>query len=586
MKQYILLAGIVFASLVPFSSRAVFMDEHIFLQIARSAQTNWLFPQDTPKLFFGTTYPNFADHTHPPVGEYYLALVYSIFNEFREVPFHLLFSVFAIAAALGFYSLARRFTKHPFLVTLLFSASPAFYVYSSTMMMDIPMLAFLLVGFALYFGYVQGRRGCLPVASLCFIFALGTGYTALVPLGCFAIGLLAARRPLKEIVSVAAAPAVLALWLVAMTIHFGEFPLMRTVAFFAAQGSILRNSLATLSFLGSVAVFPWLITGRRVASLTSVLVVTTLTLLIPWPSVAYRLWFIFLASSGLVMLIVFARAARELIASGKNSGEAFLILWLPATLLFFVLIGDMINARYILLALPAFYLMVFRETSDRRLIYTLIPTALLSIIIAYADFTFVNANRDWVEHNVVRLQQQGFRIWGGAESGLRFYLQQRGIVSLTAKDTIPAPADLVVRHAGLFRYSLTVEPLLIVLKTFTLTDSFPVRTFAAAAGAGFHDSRFGLAPYTFSREPFDRVEVAEVSPLPGAVWSLKGPIFKQTEPEREFPMKLPSNTKIEYELEGDGVVAATADKIRLIRGTSPAIVWRNFRIVPKQFAVQ
>jgi len=38
---------------VPFSSRAVYLDEHIFLNLARSAQTNWLFPQDTPGLFFG-----------------------------------------------------------------------------------------------------------------------------------------------------------------------------------------------------------------------------------------------------------------------------------------------------------------------------------------------------------------------------------------------------------------------------------------------------------------------------------------------------------------------------------------------------
>ena len=288
------------------------------------------------------------------------------------------------------------------------------------------------------------------------------------------------------------------------------------------------------------------------------------------------------------MLIAFAGAARRLIASQKNSGEALFILWLPATLLFFILIGDMINARYMLLALPAFYLVVFRESSKTRLIYTLVPTALLSITIAYADFTFVNASREWVQQNINRLQQQGFRLWGAAESGLRFYLEQKGIISLTVKDADPAAPDLIVRHAGLFRYSLSeqVEPRLTVLKTFTLTGSFPVRTFSAAAGAGLHDSRFGLVPYTFSREPFDRVEVAQVSPLPGTVWSPKGTVFTQTEPEREFRVKLPSNSKIEYELEGDGVVAATTDKIRLIKGTSPAIVWRNFRIVPKQFAVQ
>src|SRR5438128_1818426 len=174
MRNYLLLAAIVLVCVIPFSSRAVYLDEHIYLLLARSAQTNWMFPQDTPELFFGIRYPNFAPHTHPPVGEYVLALLYSLLGRFREVPFRLAFSVFPIVAVLGFYNLARRFTPHPFLIALMLAFSPAFFVYSPTLMMDIPMLAFLLVGFALYFGYVQGQRAHLPLASLCFILAAGT----------------------------------------------------------------------------------------------------------------------------------------------------------------------------------------------------------------------------------------------------------------------------------------------------------------------------------------------------------------------------------------------------------------------------
>jgi len=125
-----------------------------------------------------------------------------------------------------------------------------------------------------------------------------------------------------------------------------------------------------------------------------------------------------------------------------------------------------------------------------------------------------------------------------------------------------------------------------LLKSFEPTNTFPVRTYNAAAGAGLHDSNWGLVPFVFSRRPFDRIEIAEVSPLPGAVWSPEGPIFKQTEPELEFPMRLPSNTKIEYDLDGDGTVATLSDRIKLINRSPSVIVWRNFRIVPKQFAVQ
>ena len=51
-------------------------------------------------------------------------------------------------------------------------------------------------------------------------------------------------------------------------------------------------------------------------------------------------------------------------------------------------------------------------------------------------------------------------------------------------------------------------------------------------------------------------------------------------------MRLPSNSKIEYDLEGDGTVAVMSNGIHLIKGSPPIIVWRNFRIVPKQFAAQ
>jgi hypothetical protein len=586
MRHYLLLAVIVLAGIIPFSSRAVYLDEHIYLHVAQSAPANWLFPQDTPWIFFGTAVPNLSAHTHPPAGEYYLAILYILFGRFDEVSFRLAFSVFAVGAVLGFYNLARRFTPHPFLLALLFAFTPAFFVYSPTLMMDIPLLASLLVGFALYFGSVQGRRWQLPLASFCFILAAGCGYTALVPLTCFLIGLIAARRPWKEILAVCASPLALALWVAAMTIHFGEFSLARTVGYYTSQGSISRNLLATLSFLGGVTVFPWAIRGGRKAIGASLLAASALSLVAPWPSALQRVWFIALAASGILIISAFVAGIRRLTASGKNHGEAFLMLWPPAVLVFFLVVADMITARYILLTVPPLYLVMFGDTGERRLIFTLIPTAALSVTLAYADFIFVNENRVLVERTIAPLQQQGFQVWSAAESGLRFYLEQRGASSLSNQDMRPGPGDIVVRHNGLFGYSLS-EPVatkLLVLKTFTLNNSFPVRTYSLAAGAGFHSSGAGLAPYTISSAPLDRIEVSQMSPLmPAAVWSPDGPIYVQTEPEREFRLKIPSDTKIEYESDGDGVVALTDERIRLIKTGAPAITWRNFRIVPKHW---
>jgi 4-amino-4-deoxy-L-arabinose transferase-like glycosyltransferase len=191
LAELAILTVLVLASVALFSDRAIFADEHIYLKLAESALKNPLFPADTPLLFFGLQRPNYIGHTHPPVGEYYIAAIYAVLGHFSEIPFRLLFAVFPVMAVLAFYFLARRFTAEPFFVAALFAVSPAFFVLAPTLMMDVPVIALLLAGLAMYF------RGWLAGAAVCFILAVGAGYAALVPLGCLGLILLLTRRPVK-----------------------------------------------------------------------------------------------------------------------------------------------------------------------------------------------------------------------------------------------------------------------------------------------------------------------------------------------------------------------------------------------------
>ena len=598
---YLVLALIVLAGVLPFADRAFYMDEHIFLLLARSARSNWMFPADTPVLFFGTRHADFASHTHPPVGEYFLAGIDWLMPEFNEAPYRMLFAVFPIMAALGFYSVARRFARAPLMLTLLLIASPAFFVMSHTVMMDVPMLAFLLVGLALFLSHIDGSRGRLIPASVCFILAAGIGYTALVPLGCLFLWALYRRRPWVELAAIAAAPTALAIWLGAMTVHFGRFPLADTVSFYLNQPrSTYGNVLATFSFLGGVGLFPWAFAsivdiGRKAlwtVAAGAIGIASILTVPLTWSSANYRLWFIVLASAGLATLGVafvgvFQRRAR------LPAHHSLVALWVPAVLIFFVIVGDMINARYILLALPALYLLMFSGARAGRIAPAAAVTWILSVGIATADYRFANGYRDWVDHTLTPLQQQGFRVWGAAESGLRFYLEQQGVDSLAATDLDPVGGDLIVQH-NMFRYSLAekLTVLLIRLNRYELTDWFPVRTFNTQAGAGFHDSRFGLVPYTWSRVPFDYVEVSQLSPLVGSlsgtdkgphpqpVWSPEGPILVQREEIERFPFRSPPNAELRYELEGNGLAVLGDGFIELRQLGSSTVIWRNLRVVP------
>jgi 4-amino-4-deoxy-L-arabinose transferase-like glycosyltransferase len=601
---YFWIALFVLSNVVLFSSRAVHLDEPFFLALARTPRTHGLFFEDREWIFFGTHYPMFGGGSHPTAVIYYLAGLFSVLGTFREATFRILYSIFAVAAAFGFYGLARRFCNQPLGITLLFLASPAFFVMAPTLMMDIPMLAFLLLGLHFYFHGIDARPPRLILSAICFSLSALSGYTALIPLGCLLFAGLLTREPKSHIATVAVAPGAVAAWILMTTAYYHKDPVTPVIRYFASLNSIAHNALATPSFLGGVTTAPWLfllllsskdkwrLKGRLIASIVAA---AALSLFIDWQSVGYGLWFILLASSGIGLLVIFAIQALRTIRSRWTFEEIFLVLWFPATLLFFVLVAQFTSARYLLLAMPPLYLLLLGRSTTRSIVAVFVPTLIVSLLVATADYRFVNAYRTWVSTSVAPLQNQGFRILGGAESGLRFYLEQRGITTLATTDLHAEAMDLVVRHSTLFRYSLSehIETMLMVLRTYELNDRFPIRTFSQEAGAGFHGSSLGMVPFTVSRAPYDRLEISEMSPLvrrlpqteepgkPHPVWGPAGPILIQNESELSFPLVLPKNAKVEYELDGQGSVEIADGSIKLRKSGAHPVIWKNFRIVPQ-----
>ncbi len=601
-----ILLVLVLCSIVPFAVRAVYLDEHLFLHIADSAVENsWLFPQDTPWIFFGVRTANLAAHTHLPLGEYCLALMLKFWGSFSEIPFRLLWGIFPLLTVLGFYRLARHFTTTPLFVSSLFAVSPAFFVYSPTLMMDIPMLGFFLLGSGFFLDCVQGKPARLWLASACFMLSVGFGYTVLIPMGCLFLWAAASGRPKRELFAIILAPVTVLLWLVLMRSHFGELPIIKVVQYFGTHASFVNTLLPTFSFLGGVSLLPWVflalldIPQKLLIAISGFAAAAVLSLFHAWPSLPSQLWFVVLASSGIGLLIIFVLKSMQRDSTQRPIMLGFLILWLPASLLFFLFAAEMINARYALLSLPPLFLVVFRNIRRAIAIPVVAGTMILSLALAIGDYRFVNSYRDWVERTIAPLQEQGFRIWGAAESGLRFYLEQRGIPTLDEMDIRPRGGDLIIKQAS-FSYALSGElgPLLIGIKKMDLTDAYPIRTFAASAGAGFHDSHFGLVPFSFSRAPLDCLELAEVSPfvkeLPQVVpedfssvpvWFPGGVMLKQIQPEMIFEIRIPQDTEIEYELEGEGSVEISSKGITLKKADDGPIVWKNFRIIPRTWKV-
>jgi hypothetical protein len=319
------------------------------------------------------------------------------------------------------------------------------------------------------------------------------------------------------------------------------------------------------------------------------------------PSLLFRLWFTALAACGIMLLAAFAGAAAQTARAGSNGGEPVLILWVPAVLLFFMIVGEMVTARYLLLALPAIYLIIFRESRRSDLIATLVPTLVLSVVLAYADMAFVNSYRTWVADSVPKLQEQGFRVYGAAESGLRFYLERAGAETLVTGDRRPKGSDIIIRQ-DVFHYGLgdDIEVMLTDLKSFPLEGRVPIRTMGTRSHrvAGFWDSNSGLVPFGLSWEPYDVVRAVQINPLvqhfpqsskddpeqAPVYGGLGQPVFKLSQNERLFPMRIPASIQIQYELAGgEGAVEQTAGGLKLINKSGTPLVWRRLRFTPLQW---
>jgi hypothetical protein len=603
-----ILIALTLCSFVPFASRAVYLDEPIYLHFAKSlAENHWVYPKDPDWIFFGIHMKNTAMRTHSPMGEYCLAALFKLFGGFQNAPFRLAWGIFSIIAVLSFYRLARHFTSNSLLVAALFAVSPAFFIMSPTLMMDIPILAFLLAGLSFYLDNVQGKRIRLCLVPICFALSLGMGYTAFIPIGCLFLWAAFCKRPLAELFAIAAGPVCLLLQQYVMMRHFGVLPVAELIRQFSAHSAFLSNALPTFSFLGGIGLFPWALPALTDFSkkwlLTGIAVVSAVILSLfcdDWPSLLYRAWYVALASCGIAWLFVFVLKSRRR-DSNRPLMHGFLVMWAPAGLLFFLLMGEFVSARYFLLSLPPLFLISLAQVRRTGAAVALAATFILSVSLAVADYRYVNYYRSWVDRNVVPLQQQGFRIWNAAESGLRFYLNQRGIVSLEKDTALPRGGDLIVKQSSFDLGLPPLDELLLTLREDDIQDSYFLRVFVKDSAAGFYDSHFGFAPYSFSRSPLDRLKIMEVSPfvtqLPRIVpndlssvpvWfddeGQNGVQLKQVQPIMLFPMTIPQGATFDYRLDGEGSLELSENGIALKKSNAgPEIYWKNFRLIPAGF---
>jgi len=156
-----------------------------------------------------------------------LAGLLSVFGDVYERPFHAAYVVLSLIAAAAMWTLARRFSPHPFWATLLFIAMPAFVINGNSFESDLPFLAFWMTSVALF---VPGRYA---VAALALVLASLTAFQAvfLTPILALYVWLFDRKRHAAWMVSLT--PVItLASWQIVERLTTGALPAVVLTVYF------------------------------------------------------------------------------------------------------------------------------------------------------------------------------------------------------------------------------------------------------------------------------------------------------------------------------------------------------------------
>ncbi|HEV2328499.1 MAG TPA: glycosyltransferase family 39 protein [Verrucomicrobiae bacterium] len=516
------LALVTIGTLLPFLSKPFNMDDPLFIWAAQQIHAHPANPYGFNIEWDVRQAPMWKVTENPPLTSYYIAGASAVVG-WSEAALHFAFLVPAVAVILGTFRLARQFCNSPVLAALVTLFTPAFLVSSTTLMSDVPMLAFWT--WALVFwveGTEQKKSHKLLVA--CFLAGLAavTKYYAVCLIPLLAAYSIVSRRPPAKWAPFLLIP--LAFFLAgqfAMYHLYGLVPLFRATDYsLAGKGSAFvrwttcliglaftGGCLAPALFLTPVLWKKWSAAFLGVGILFACLVVFDPALLKQYPSLqpaAYAGAGIQLALWAATGISILALALSEIKAS-RDPKSVLLWLWMIGTFIFAVFLNWTINARSILPMAPALGILIARRLERNftasfpigKTAWCLAAGAALALYAAEADCLIAVAVKQNVRSiyaaygpNIKQIHFQGH--WG-----FQFYMSQLGALPLDFKSDILKPGDLIAISTNNSNILMPGPGKAVLTEIFSEPGPPFLTTLDEFLGAGFDSSILGPVPFLF-----------------------------------------------------------------------------------------
>ena len=536
--------GLALATLIgllPFVGKPFHIDDPLFVWVAQHIRSHPTNPYGFAVNWYGYDAPLWEITKNPPLACYYLAAAGSVFG-WSEISLHAAFLLPAILVIMGTYRLATRLCQRPGLAAFLTLFTPVFLVSSTTLMCDVPMLAFWVWALIFWMEGIERKcAGYLAAAALLMTLASLTKYFGACLLPLVAVWSVARKQPVKQWLGWLVLPIIALVAYQFITRALYGHGLLADAGEYATtiHGSSLLQSLLTgLAFTGgclaSATFFAPLLWARReliLGGIVSVVVAAILLLVVgnafPTRPGAGEILQILLWASGGISLLALALSD---VYRHRDADSALLACWVLGTFIFTTFFNWIVNGRSILpMTIPAAILVArrweYRAVAGAKIFPVWgLPLAFgvyLAIWVALADYFSAAAPQSLA--SAVQSLHPGsseHRLCFQGHWGFQYYMQKNGATALDLQHLQLKQGDYIAMPSGNSNVYPLKEPVA-QLETLSAPPFGSLATMDKQTGAGFYASMWGPLPFAFGRSSEQSVTIFAYDPT-GEVQKTRG----------------------------------------------------------------
>jgi 4-amino-4-deoxy-L-arabinose transferase-like glycosyltransferase len=501
------LALLLLVAVGAFLNRPIHVDEPVFVWTARQIAREPLDFYGFEVNWTGTPEPVHEFMMNPPLSSYYVAGIGRVAG-WSELVLHAAFVPVALAALIGTFALATRFSSRPLFAALVSLSTPAFLVSSTMVMSDTLAVAFWVWALWLWDrGLREERTRLLAFAALLVGLAALTEYFAIALLPLMALfAALIARRTRPWLCALAIPVILLVAYERITAVQYGHSLLFGAANYASGyqeatlgmqaqklvQGlAFTGGSAATLLFLAPV-LLRW-----RIALVPVLLAASVGGLLGGWFLVQLVVW----CAVGVGVLWL----AVDDVVRTRRPEALMLSAWVIGTFVFASFVNWTVNARSILPLVPAVGILAARRLD--RLAETGTPptpawvagglttAAALSMAILSADAALATASRQAASDLVEKLGARGTPVWFQGHWGFQYYAEHLGARPLDRRGSRVGVGEWIIRPANnSYLFTLPRDFLSLPIRREIPVPSW-VSTMDPRAHSGFYAATFGWLPF-------------------------------------------------------------------------------------------